>query len=204
MKDQNERLSAMLDDETDVRSDATLDDLLADVNLQYRARRYQIIGDTLRRDLPDTIDTDFHHRVMAEVTREAKPVVAKRRVDGGFSLVNWLSGFAMKPVAGVAVAAAVAVVTVSLWTPPGTQTGGDEQSIASVETQKIQQYGQQQIAPVLPASTAAPSNGMQWEVDRGSIELQNKLNSYLVNHNEYSNSVQGFIPQARVAGFDAE
>jgi hypothetical protein len=34
--------------------------------------------------------------------------------------------------------------------------------------------------------------------------LQQKLNAYLVNHTEYSNSMQGLIPQARVAGFDAQ
>ncbi len=204
MKDDYEKLSALLDDETDLRADATLDELLADVNLQYRARRYQIIGDTLRRDLPEALDLDFHHRVMAEISKEPVPAAAPAKQPSGFSLRDWLAGIALKPVAGMAVAAAVAVVTVSVWNPQGGETNTIDQSIASSDVQRIQQYGQQQLTPVLPASTSAPATGMQWQTDRGSIEMQDKLNGYLVNHNEYSNSVQGFIPQARVAGFDAE
>ncbi len=203
MKDENERLSALLDDETLASADATLDDLLADVNTQYRMRRYQLIGEAVRRDLPENIDLDFHHRVMAEISNEDKPVVVES-AQGAASLVDWFRGFALKPLAGMAVAATVAVVTVSLWGPQNSQPGSQTESIASADTQRVQQYSQQQIAPVLPASTSATGSGMQWQVDRGSVELQNKLNSYLLNHNEYSNSVQGFIPQARVAGFDAE
>ncbi len=203
MKDENERLSALLDDEILASADAKLDDILDDVNCQYRMRRYQLIGDALRRDLPENIDLDFHHRVMDEIRKESKPVVAES-ARASSSLSDWFRGFALKPLAGMAVAATVAVVTVSLWGPQSGQPGGETESVATADTQRVQQYSQQQIAPVLPASTNAAGNGMQWQVDRGSVELQNKLNSYLLNHNEYSNSVQGLIPQARVAGFDAE
>lgn len=203
MKDENERLSALLDDEINVPADARLDELLADVNMQRRMRRYQLIGDALRRDLPVNIDPDFHHRVMAEISQHEKPVVVATGRSSS-SLVDWFKGAALKPIAGMAVAATVAVVTVSLWGPQSGQPGAQTESIATADTQKVQQYSQQQIAPVLPASTNATGTGMQWQVDRGSVELQNKLNSYLLNHNEYSNSVQGIIPQARVAGFDAE
>ncbi len=34
--------------------------------------------------------------------------------------------------------------------------------------------------------------------------MQQKLNAYLVNHTEHPSSMQGLIPQARVAGFDAQ
>ena len=109
MKDENERLSALLDDEFDVPADATLDDLLADVNTQYRVRRYQLIGEALRRDLPEKIDLDFHHRVMAEIHKEASPE-AGEAAQTSTSLVDWFRGFALKPIAGMAVAATVAVV----------------------------------------------------------------------------------------------
>jgi hypothetical protein len=45
---------------------------------------------------------------------------------------------------------------------------------------------------------------MRWKLERETPGLQQKLNAYLVNHTEYSNSMQGLIPQARVAGFDSE
>jgi hypothetical protein len=43
---------------------------------------------------------------------------------------------------------------------------------------------------------------MRWKVIEGAPALQQKLNAYLVNHTEYSNSMQGLIPQVRVVGFD--
>jgi len=46
--------------------------------------------------------------------------------------------------------------------------------------------------------------GTRWKLEQESPVLQRKLNAYLVNHTEYSSSMQGLIPQARVAGFDAE
>ena len=45
---------------------------------------------------------------------------------------------------------------------------------------------------------------MRWRLESESPMLQQKLNAYLVNHTEYSSSMQGLIPQARVAGFDAQ
>ena len=53
-------------------------------------------------------------------------------------------------------------------------------------------------------STRVQNGGMRWKVDNDAPALQQKLNAYLVNHTEYSSSMQGLIPQARVAGFDAQ
>ncbi|MFT5398507.1 MAG: hypothetical protein ACI8XW_001297, partial [Gammaproteobacteria bacterium] len=53
-----------------------------------------------------------------------------------------------------------------------------------------------------PVSTGIGSSGMRWKVEKSNPQIQQKLNAYLVNHTEYSNSMQGLIPQARVAGFD--
>jgi hypothetical protein len=53
-------------------------------------------------------------------------------------------------------------------------------------------------------STRVGADGTRWKMQNESPVLQQKLNAYLVNHTEYSNSMQGLIPQARVAGFDAQ
>ena len=161
MKQQDEKLSLLLDDHSDDDIDAVLDEVIADVNLQYRVRRYQMIGDVLRNELPVAIDTGFHQRVMAQVQQQAEPddPVGNPRVEvapRGLPAMARAAWF--RPFAGLAVA----------------------------------------------ASNRVQSEGMRWKLQNESPMVQQKLNSYLVNHTEYSNSMQGLIPQARVAGFDAQ
>ena len=52
MTDLNEKLSLLLDDYADDNSTATLDEVIGDVNLQYSARRYRMIGEAMRNELP--------------------------------------------------------------------------------------------------------------------------------------------------------
>ena len=208
MNQQDEKLSLLLDDYSDQDIDAVLDEVTADVNLQYRVRRYRMIGEAMRNDLPAAIDDGFHQQVMAKVAQEAKPAaVPAANAVGGDSRSPWsvLQAAWFKPFAGLAVAASVALVTITLWqpVPQGTTPGGD--SIASVDEQKIQQFIDQPVSGgVVPASTGVQSGGMRWKLENESPLVQQKLNAYLVNHTEYSNTMQGLIPQARVAGFDAQ
>ena len=69
---------------------------------------------------------------------------------------------------------------------------------------EVDQLTGQQPEGVVPVSTSLQPIGTRWKIDGDIPGLQEKLNTYLVNHTEYSNSVQGLIPQARVAGFDAQ
>ncbi len=199
MTDEDEKLSRLLDDQPGV--DPAIDDALADVNLQYRLRRYRMIGEVMRNELPQVIDTDFHHSVMARIRTEdalqaaAEPVAA----DVGATASPWL-WVRWKSLAGLAVAASVALVTVSLWQPLQQQAEPTDGGIASSEQIKIEE-----IARSLEPANAVPAAlGMRWKLEQDAPEIQQKLNAYLVNHTEYSNSMQGLIPQARVAGFDAQ
>lgn len=206
MADQDEKLSYLLDDYPGENAAAELDELLNDVNLQYRARRYQMIAAVMRHELPQAIDTDFHNSVMARVRQQAAdgqlsqsqdPATAERP-----SLLSWLT---LKPFAGLAVAASVALVTVALWQPLQQESGQLDSGLVSADQQKVQQLAGQQIqGAAVPVSTQLQLPGTRWKVDREMPALQQKLNAYLVNHTEYSNSVQGLIPQARVAGFDSQ
>ena len=198
MTDVDEKLSFLLDDEPGTNDAAAIDEALADVNLQYRVRRYRMIGDAMRHELPQAVDTDFHHAVMARIKTEdalqaaAEPASPEPRV--GSLWQRW------KPFAGLAVAASVALVTVSLWQPLQQQTEPAGDGIATAEELKIQE-----IARTLEPVNAVPASlGMRWKLEQDAPEIQQKLNAYLVNHTEYSNSMQGLIPQARVAGFDAQ
>jgi sigma-E factor negative regulatory protein RseA len=208
MKHQDENLSLLLDDDSEADVNAVLDEVMADVNLQYRVRRYQIIGEVLRNELPQAIDTDFHHGVMARIREQSANLEAHEkhselgRDRGNIMPVQARAWF--RPFAGLAVAASVAVVTVALWQPLQQQGALPNDGLASADQLKIEQLaGQPVVGSAVPVSSRVQS-GTRWKLEQESPVLQRKLNAYLVNHTEYSNSMQGLIPQARVAGFDAE
>jgi len=208
MTDLNEKLSLLLDDYSEDDIDSTIDEVIGDVNLQYRTRRYRIIGEAMRNELPQAIDTGFHNHVMAQINDQAAvpdpaPAAAQESAMRP-SLLSWMS---LKPLAGLAVAASVALVTVALWQPLKQESGQfDEDLVSTAEQQKIQKLaGQQLQAGAVPVSTRVQTPGTRWKVESALPVpgMQQKLNAYLVNHTEQSNSMQGLIPQARVAGFDA-
>lgn len=205
MKDRDEKLSCLLDDAAAENTQAMADELIADVNLQYRMRRYRLIGDVMRHEVPGAIDTEFHQRVMAGIHADTAVPLRNKSVDDHgrpVAVWNWIT---LKPFAGLAVAASVAIVSVSLWQPAGLQIAKPVDTLASAQQQQIEKLARQQpLGAALQASTQLQSPGMRWKVNKDEPELQYKLNAYLVNHTEYSNSMQGLIPQARVAGFDAQ
>ena len=49
MTDLDDKLSFLLDDHPGENADANLDEVIADVNLQYRMRRYHLIGEVMPR-----------------------------------------------------------------------------------------------------------------------------------------------------------
>jgi sigma-E factor negative regulatory protein RseA len=207
MKQQDEKLSLLLDDHSDDNVDEVLDEVIADVNLQYRVRRYRMIGEVMRHEIPAAIDTGFHQQVMAKIQQQAQPVDPARHAAASVTpgAVPSMVRAWFRPAAGLAVAASVALVTVALWQPLQQQTAVTDDGLVSADEQKIQQLAGQQIAGgAVPASTRVQSEGMRWKLENESPMVQQKLNAYLVNHTEYSNSMQGLIPQARVAGFDAQ
>jgi sigma-E factor negative regulatory protein RseA len=207
MKQQDENLSLFLDEYSDDDIDAVLDEVIGDVNLQYRVRRFRMIGDVMRNELPAAIDIGFHQQVMARVRAQPQPGDTVGKPVAGVTSITLplMARTWFRPVAGLAVAASVALVTVALWQPLQTESAATDAGLASADEQKIQQLASQQIAVgAVPVSTRIPFEGMRWKLESESPVLQQKLNAYLVNHTEYSNSMQGLIPQARVAGFDAQ
>lgn len=206
MKQQDENLSLLLDGDRDADVDVVLDEVIADVNMQYRMRRYLMIGEVMRNELPAAIDSDFHGNVMDRIRKEAAAATYHRppaKVAGTVIPLNARSWF--RPFAGLAVAASVAIVTVALWQPLHQQGSEANTSLASADQQKIEQLAQRPVVvSAVPVSTRVQDSGTHWKMENGSPVLQQKLNAYLVNHTEYSNSMQGLIPQARVVGFDAQ
>ena len=156
MTDLNEKLSLLLDDYADDNAAATLDEVIGDVNLQYRTRRYRMIGEAMRHELPPAIDTGFHSAVMARIDDQAEAQTHSPRAQSPqqpaakHSILSWVT----MPLAGLAVAASVALVTVALWHPPEPEPGHPGHRLVSADQQKIQQLVEQQIQRVaVPGST---------------------------------------------------
>lgn len=206
MTEHDEKLAYLLDGHGDAAADDAIDEALGDVNFQYRMRRYLIIGEALRNQLPRQIDTDFHKSVMAGVHAEAAIAKASRKHPAAMVAVDApVSSWArLRPFAGLAIAAGVALVTVALWQPLKDGAGQPEKDVVDLIPEEISPYLAPQLqVTAVPVSTQLQAPGTRWRVERDLPGLQQKLNAYLVNHTEYSNSVQGLIPQARVAGFDS-
>lgn len=209
MNEQRENISALMDDFQATEDDyKALNDLLADVNQRRIVQRYQLIGDTLRNELPAAIKPDFAAGVMAQIDQEpllsTSAIKQAKSMDSSSRLWSWL----FKPVAGLAVATAVAVVTISTFQKSVDNTAPDQVAAIESSQARVELLAETSLVAnnARKVSTAEPelkvSNGMNWKVKRNESTMQNKLNIYLINHNEYSNSMSGIIPQARVVGFD--
>ena len=207
MTEQQDKISILLDEFSgDEASRAILDEVECDVNLQYKMRRYQMIGQAMRRELPEQIDIDFSSGVMAQIEQveylsAADPV--RTAIENKQTFWTWAM---MKPFAGMAIAVSVAMVSITLWQSSNvdSNTGANAEQIVSVDQQKIERLASQAAQTNAVTVSSSLENGMRWKIDKNAPALQQKLNAYLVNHTEYSNSMQGLIPQARVAGFDAQ
>jgi len=208
MSEQQDKLSALMDEFSgDEQSRRMLDEVEGDVNLQYRLRRYQMIGQVMRHELPRQIDTDFSANVMAKIDAVESGTglahAAGQEAKTGRSIWTWPL---MKPVAGLAVAFSVAVVSVTLWQSVnvGIDAGQGSEQLVSADQKKIELFASQPVQANAVPVTSSLNGGMRWKTNNNAPALQQRLNAYLVNHTEYSNSIQGLIPQARVAGFDAQ
>ena len=179
MKDKlHEQLSALVDDELTGPEQALLTKRIgSDADLHQRLSRYQLISDTLRNQLPERIDPAFSARVQAAVMDESAQttaIPASRRLAA-----------LLKPVAGLAVAASVAVVAVL--------------SLQAVREDAVP----------LPAVASAPSSSDYIRADTTLEPIirprtDKNLDIYLVNHNEYAinRGMQGMLPYVRIVSHE--
>ena len=170
----HEQLSALVDDELAPAEHALLIKRLAqDAELQQRLARYQLISDGLQNHLPGHVDTGFHRRVQAALQDEPAPQSGTGHLASLF-----------RPLAGVAVAASVAVVAVL--------------SLQSIR---------EEDPAAVPAVAAIPAAGDYIRAARAPQPASGNgvaqgLDIYLVNHNEYAvnRGMQGMLPYVRLVG----
>ena len=198
----DERISALVDDElSSFESRRLVDELVADSALKRRWGRYHLIGDVLRDEVYLKADDDFAAGVMERIKDEAVP---------SLPLINtnaWL-----KPVAGVAIAASVASVSVL-----GLKNMTSEGMVAPAGIVAAESAAPVQAAVIQVASpVAVTANGVVQSV---SIEIPSvrlpednaqppasvfsdpRMNSYLATHAEFA-ARPGIMPRIRVVGFE--
>lgn len=169
-----EQLSALVDDEfEELELELALRRLAKDAELKARWQRYHLIGDALRNHLPEAIDTHFADRV----SKALEPEPALQSTPAIPAVSSWY-----KPLVGFALAASVATVAVlglDRIQPDHTPNASSLSAIASSES----------ISETQTTSVDA--------------KLDARLNSYLVNHNEYAsmNRVHGVLPYVRMVGY---
>lgn len=175
-----EQISALVDGELAVAEQRLLlERLVREPALRAHWRNYQLIVDSLHQTLPALTDPALADRVMAAV--EAEPAYRSVRPS------RWLG--VVKPLAGLAVAASVAVVAVLTLQQPDVPVPGAGGVQVAATPPAPSDYAR--LAPAAPeVQTAQPD----------------RLNEYLVNHSEYaaSGGMPGMLPHVRIVGYERD
>lgn len=191
----DERLSALLDGELDNdEARAAWQELHQDSDHQQRWTRYELIGDTLRNNLPEQLPLNLAARI-SDALEDEPPLLAPTGEDvlQAAPPKKRLTARIWQPVAGLAVAASVAVVAViglqhqAGQEFPGGLTGSQVAENASADALK------------------ARTPGTHWQ-NVNEPEVAKRLNRYLVGHHGSApaNSLKGMLPYVTVVGYDAD
>ena len=194
-----EDISAVMDGEYGPNPEAVLTAVYGDSELRDAWRRYHLVSDAMRSQLPRQFPAgDLSTRISEALADEPAILSPRRRVR------NVARRF-MKPVAGIAIAASVALVaivglqqsmtarmpamdSVAGNNAPAVDTGPD------VPVQSLQPADPSPLARTVSTEGASVQSGYQQSTN------QYRFNTYLINHNEYraNNGVSGSIPHARI------
>jgi sigma-E factor negative regulatory protein RseA len=176
----HEQLSALVDEELPAGEHALLLERLSrDAALRERLGRYQLVNDVLNNRVAMPVDAGFSLRVMQAIA--AEPAYHQAPASAWPKL--------LKPLAGAALAASVALVAVL--------------SVQSLNRDTAPTTAPPRLASAAPSQAPVPVAQGQW--DRQAPAVRSRLDGYLVHHNEYaaSSGVQGVLPYVRIVGYDS-
>lgn len=178
-----EQLSAFLDGELEPQEqELFLARLSRDASERQRLERYAVIGAAIRNEVRVDRPASIADGVMAKLASERSPAV--HSLDAEVPARGRLSAW-LKPVAGLAVAASVATVTIVAISPGDDPVGSSPQLISD-------------------AGTMSPGfgNGLLNASSTG-MQRSTRIDRYLLTHNERSviTGMQGVLPYVRIAGF---
>ena len=181
----NEQLSALIDGEHDGENTDIIDNIINDDDMKDTWSRYHLIGDCLRDHVPENISSDVSTQVSNTLRDE--PTILIPHTHKRFNL---------KPIAGFAIAASVAMVAVF-----SVQRGNEINSSSDVPTIAANQINATVSQPqsfsfpeaqVLPAAVR--------KSDTPDSVANQRLNHYLMNHNEYRSNggMNAILPYVRI------
>jgi len=192
-----ERTSALLDGELEPRAASeTIDILLKDDGLLVHWSRYHVVRDVLRHKVYPDAGDGLRERMRSCLADEPLHFPAHRPLSR-----RWRK--ALKPVAGLALAASVAVVAIVAVRGLGQLP--EQPEIVQVPSTALAPNSAAAIIPV----SAIDGGGfqprglkrLQWNTSEPGVA--NRLNGYLLNHSEHvGGAVSGMHPYARIVGYD--
>src|SRR3972149_4128007 len=100
--DLKQKLSSLMDGETDNHAEHTISELITSESLRKTWRRYHLISDALNGNLPALLDWDLTGKIASEIAKEPIPIAGYRVVTRRF----------LRPAAGLAIAASVAAIAI--------------------------------------------------------------------------------------------
>lgn len=219
-----EQLSALVDDELSAHEqNAALRHLSADDEQLKTWDHYNLIGDAIRgehtRLKPMGISQAVHDQIALEPAILSPNALHK-------PMSTWV-----KPAVGTAIAASVAVMAI-LVAPKLLNTNVSDQptlveqktisispstfqstvvaarplsegfGVATVSTERVHPISLAKTAKLSPEQRYAEKRGTRWNRIKPAVE--NRLNSFLVNHQEYApaSAMTGMLPYAAFVGYD--
>ncbi len=205
-----EALSAFIDGEVaeDVGK-GLLEQILADASLHRRWRSYHLIGDAMRKHLPEQPGLSLSARVREAVSTESVAVYvlpARKRPS-------------VHPLAGLALAASVAMAAIlGLYALSPLESLPLKTASSATDDVRTQPAGSaaggayDATGGVTPVVRLVHEAGEGDSLDEAATRLTwndatpgvaNRLNGYLVTHNEYLvNGMRGMLPYARIVAYD--
>jgi sigma-E factor negative regulatory protein RseA len=193
-----ENISALMDGELATRSAfQTIDVLLESDELRAHWSRYHMVRDVLRHKTYPDSGSELCARMRSCLADEPLHIPRPRLLPR-----RWRE--TLRPIAGMALAASVAVVAIlavrglgdlpgqpeSAQAPPARVAASSPASIIPVST-----FGDRQFRP-------AVLQRLQWNTAEPAVAR--RLNGYLVNHSEYlGGPITGLHPYARIVAYDS-
>ena len=187
MNEQTDKLSTLMDGELR-DADKWCEKLTKDKEMQAIWQRYHIARDAMKGQLSEFPALDISAAVSESL--QSEPVILTpmwRRLS---------PRYVMKQAAGLAVAAAVGTIAV-LGVQQTQLVASDNNTIAKVDNATSAYQVASQIQPVRIRQVSFTT---RQKLDEA---VESKLSGYLVNHNEFSNSIRvsGVMPYTRIVSF---
>lgn len=192
--DHDERLSALVDGELPAaQRERLIGRLLAEPGLRARWARYHALRAVVAHGCPPGIlEAGFHRRLRATLDGEPGPGAARGQRQSG---AHWL-----RPVAGLAIAASVALVAFAgllAWQQAAERPGVPVAGLPAAGVPRID--GGAGAARIRPAMLETAADAAE------RAALRRRLEIYLASHSGYAEAADlpGMLPYSRFAGFNA-